>query len=107
MSSKPIAGNLSRGGEDRERDRKIEARALLAQAGRREVDGDPPHRPLELGASDAAAHALLRLLAGAVGEPHDREAGHTALEVGLDLDTPGLEPDERVGDGARQHASRR
>ena len=84
----PLARDLPRGGEDRERDREIEAGAFLAQPRRGEVDRDPPQRPLELGGGDAAAHALLRLLAGAVGEPDDREPGHAALEVRLDLDAP-------------------
>ena len=39
---------LARRGEDGERDRKIESRALLPQIGGREVDRDPPERPLEL-----------------------------------------------------------
>ena len=102
----PVARDLPGGGEDRERDREIEARALLAQAGRREVDGDPALRPLELRRGDSAAHALLRLLAGAVGEPDDRERGHSALEVRLDLDPTCVEPDERMRDGPRQHVPR-
>ncbi len=103
---KPVARDLPGGGEDRERDREIEARALLAQAGGREVDGDPALRPLELRRGDSAAHALLRLLAGAVGEPDDRERRHRALEVRLDLDAACVEPDERMRDRPRQHVPR-
>ena len=40
---KPVARDLPGGGEDREGDGEIEARALLAQTGGREVDGDPAH----------------------------------------------------------------
>ena len=94
---------LPRGGEHRQRDRQVEARSLLAQVGRCEVDRDPAQRPLELGGRDAAADALLRLLAGAVGEPDDRERRHAALEVGLDLDAARIEADEGVGDGSREH----
>ena len=65
--------HLVRGGEHRERDRQVEAGPFLAQRRRREVDGDRRRGPLELGRGDAAADALLRLLAGAVGEPDDRE----------------------------------
>ena len=44
----PLCRHLARGGEHRERDREVEARALLAQAGGREIDRDPPvERPLE------------------------------------------------------------
>ena len=73
--------------------------------GRSEVDGDPPDRPLELGRRDADADALLRLLAGAVGEADDREAGDAELEVRLDLDAARLEADERVRDRPREHGS--
>ena len=43
---------------------------------------------------------------GAVGEADDRERGQAAVEVRLDLDAARLEADERVGDGAREHARR-
>ena len=52
---------------------------------------------------DAAADAVLRLLAGAVGEPDDREPRDAGLEVGLDLDLARLEADESVGDRACEH----
>ena len=103
---KPFARDLPGGGENRERDRKVEARALLAQAGRRQIDGDPADRPIELCRDDSAADTLLRLLAGAVGEPDDRERGHGALEVGFHLDATGFEPDERMRDRPRQHVPR-
>jgi hypothetical protein len=50
---------------------------------------------------------MFGLLAGAVGEPHDREPGHTALEMGFDIDPTGFKAHDRVGDGSCQHASRR
>ena len=46
---------------------------------------------------------MLRLLAGAVGEPDDREPWNSELQVGLDLHLPRLEPDESVGDRACEH----
>ena len=98
--------NLVRGGEDGERDRQVEAGALLAQVGRRQVDGDAPERPLQLGRDDAAANALLRLLAGAVGQPDDGEGRHPLLQVRLDFDPPRLQPDERVGQHLREHTFR-
>ena len=55
---------------------------------------------------DTAPHAVLRLLAGAVGQPDDRERWLLArAEVRLDLDAPRLEPDERERDGATEHPS--
>src|SRR5829696_3531760 len=101
----PRNRNLVRGGEHRERDRQVEARSLLAQRRRREIDDDPlpPARPLELGGDDPAADALLRLLAGAVRQPDDREAGNPALQMGLHLDAAGVEPDEGMRDGSCEH----
>ena len=97
---------LVRGGEHRQRDRQVEARALLAEPCRGEVDGQArPARPLELGRSDAAADTVLRLLAGAVGEADDRECGCAALEVRLDLDPARIQADERVGDRASEHVA--
>jgi hypothetical protein len=48
---------------------------------------------------------VLRLLAGAVSQPDDRETRLTELDVGFDLDAACVEPDERVRDGACEHAS--
>jgi hypothetical protein len=48
---------------------------------------------------------MLRLLARAVGEPDDREAGNTSLEMRFDLDTTRLEADESMRDGAREHVA--
>ncbi len=46
---------------------------------------------------------MLRLLAGAVGEPDDRKSWNTELEMGLDLHLPRLEPDQSVSDRACEH----
>ena len=70
-------GSWREAGEEREaRSARSKPEPSLRSAGGREVDRDPPRRwPLELADDDAAPHAMLRLLAGAVGEPDDREAG--------------------------------
>ena len=81
-----VGRDLARGRKDSKRDRQVEVRALLAEIGRREVDGDPAPGPLELGGGNAAADAVLRLLAGAIGEPDDRERWHAVLQVRLHLD---------------------
>jgi hypothetical protein len=57
----PHARNLLRGGEDREGDRQVVARALLPQACGCEVDGYAPTRELQLGGRDPAADARARL----------------------------------------------
>ena len=48
-------GNLPGGGEDAERDRQIEAPALLGQIGGREIDGDAPRREIRIAAFSSAA----------------------------------------------------
>ena len=51
-----------------------------------------------------APDGVLRLLARAIGEPHDRERGLlTRAQVGLDLDATRLETDERKRDRAAEH----
>ena len=57
-----VVRQLLRRREHRERDRQVVARALLAEAGRREVDGDAAARELQLGRGDAALDALARLV---------------------------------------------
>ena len=67
---------LPRRREHGQRDREVEPRSLLPERSGREVHRDPAvQRPLEGGGDDPAPHAVLRLLAGAVREPDDREAG--------------------------------
>ena len=100
-----IRRQLVRRGEDRQRDRQVEARSLLAQSGGCEVDGDAPHGKLELSGRNAAPHPFLRLLAGAVCETDDRERRPRQFEAGLDLDPAWLEPDERVSDRACNHVA--
>ena len=95
--------NLPRRGENRECDRQVERRALLPQRGGREVDRDPPERPLQLGRRDPTPDAMLGFLARPVRETDDREPGHAVLEVRLDLDATGLESDERMRESAREH----
>ncbi len=74
----------------------VEAGALLAKRRRREVDRDPVAAgPRQHRVDDAAVHAVLRLLAGTVGEPDDRERGQVGRdEVRLDLDAARLEADD-------------
>src|SRR5579864_6333224 len=96
---------LPRRREHRERDRQVVARALLAETGRREVDGNAPARELQLGRGDARLDALARLVTSAVGQADDDERGRTVLDVRLDLDATGLEADESMSDCACKHAS--
>ena len=62
--------------------------------------------PREHRVDDAAVDAMLRLLAGAVGEPDDRERGQIGGdEVRLDLDAARLEADDGGGEGAGEHTT--
>ena len=103
----PLRRELVRAGEQRERDREVEARPLLAQRRGREVDRDPVAAgPRQHRVDDAAVDAVLRLLAGAVGEPDDRERRQVGRdEVRLDLDPARLEADDGGGEGAREHTT--
>ena len=94
-------------GEERERDRQVEAGSLLAKRRRGEVDRDPvAARPRQHRVDDAAVHAVLGLLAGAVGEPDDRERGQLGRdEVRLDLHAARLEADDGGGEGSREHTT--
>ncbi len=97
---------LVRRGEEREGDRQVEAGALLLQLCRGQIDRDPATGPLQLGGQDPASDPLPCLLAGAVGEPDDRQRRRlAALNVRLHLDTTRLEADEGKGDRAREHHS--
>ena len=89
----PLPGNLVRCREHGQRDRQVEARALLPQSRRREIHGDPVSRPLETCRGDTRAHAMLRLLARTVCKAHDCEAGQAALDVGLNLHAARVEAD--------------
>ncbi len=103
MLGQSLCRKLLRRGQDREGNRQVEARALLPQTCGREVDGDPLQRPVELRGADAATDSVLRLSAGPVCETDDREARQAAVDVRLHLDPAGLEPDQSMGDGAREH----
>ena len=97
--------DLTRGGEDGKGDREVEGRPFFAQSGRRKIDHNPCLWKFELGRRDSTAHSLLRLLAGAVGQPDDGQRGLAAREMGFDFDPSRLQSDERVCSRASDHAS--
>ena len=103
---KPSTRNLMCRGEDGECDRQVEPRTFLLQLGRRKVHGDAVvlAGPLQLRGQRAAAHSLLCLLAGPVGQADDRERRLAELHVRFSLDASGLEADEGERNRAREHA---
>jgi hypothetical protein len=92
--------------EERERNRQIEARSLLAQLRRSQIDRDAPFGKLQLGGGNPAADPLTCLLASAVGETDDRETGDAIADVRFHIDPARFEADERMGDRACKHALR-
>ncbi len=105
MLGQALARNLSGRCEQRERDRQVEARALLLQLRRREIDSGLVTGPLELRRLDAAPDALLRFLTRAIHEPDERERRYATLNVRLHLDASRLEADEGERDCAREHSA--
>ena len=106
MLEQPRRGQLVEAGEDGERDRKVEPEpSLRSAAGARltVILVLPGHASIAL--TIPLLDAMLRLLAGAVGEPDDRERRQVgADEVRLDLDAARLEADDGGGEGACEHA---
>jgi hypothetical protein len=103
MPAERLGRHLPRSGEHGERDREVEARALLSQLRRRQVDGDPVSRPLQLGRRDPTANPVLRLLAGTICKPDDRERMQAVLEMRFYIDAARVEADQRVGDRPCEH----
>ena len=100
----PVADG-ARGGENAERDRQVERRALLPEIGRREIDRDPVRRKREARVADGRAHALAALAHGRVGEPHRREGRQARRDVHFDADERRLHTDQGRREHARQHGA--
>ena len=83
-----VARELAARREDRDRERQVEARADLAQVGRRQVDRDPLLREHEAGVRERRPDALARLAHRLVGQPDDLERRQPVADVGLDPDPP-------------------
>ena len=94
---------LAGGAQQRRGDRQVHPRPRLAQAGRGEVDDDPPQRELEAAVDQRRPHPLARLPHGGVGEADDREAGQAAVDVDLDPDRAGGDAVEGEGPGRGEH----
>ena len=68
-----LPARAARGAQQRRGDRQVHPRPRLAQAGRREVDDDPPQRELEAAVDQRRPHPLARLAHRGVGQADDRE----------------------------------
>ncbi len=94
---------LPRRGQQRRRDRQVEAGAGLAQAGRSEVGDDPAQRELEAAVGERRPHPLARLAHGGVGQADDREGRQSPVDVDLDPDRARRDPVEGEGLGRGEH----
>src|SRR3546814_12092402 len=76
--------HLPAGGGDAQRDRQVEAAAVLGQVGGGEVDGDRALRELELRATDRGAHAVARFAYRGLRQADHVHPRQAAGEVDLD-----------------------
>src|SRR5437667_3400080 len=93
---------VAEGGEEREGDRQVERRALLAHARGAQVDGHPALGVLEAAVAERRPDALRALAHGAAGQADGGRVREAGGHVDLDVD------DERVdaAEGARADAGR-
>ena len=103
-ADEPIARELPAGDEDPQGDGQIERRAVLADVGGREVDGDAAERKLEAGVGQSGAHPLSALLDRAVRQADGAERGETAADVHLDVHGIGVDAEDGGGTNAGEHA---
>jgi hypothetical protein len=86
---------LSRGGEQSERNGQVEGRACLADIGGREVDRDAVGRELEARVSNGGPHAIAALANGRVGQTDHGEVGEAERYVDLDMHRVGVHAEDR------------
>ena len=95
--------NLLAGGEHRQRQRRVEPRACLAQRRRRQVRSYSALRKLEPGILYRRADPLTRLAHRRIAQSHDRERRQTGADVDLDGDAAWLDAVDREGGDTGQH----
>ena len=85
--------HYSHGAQDAERHRQVEAAALLAHAGRRQIDGEGFIGISEAGVDQRGLDAFAALAHGDIGHPnHARIARRAVGEVDFDIDTVRVDP---------------
>ena len=90
-------------GEDGERDRKVEARALLPQPCRGEVDRDLARGQIEAGVTQRRAHAHAALLHRARAEADQVVRGQAERHVDLGAHAERLHAEHAGGCDLREH----
>ena len=103
----PLGLDRARRRQEPERDRQVEADALLPHVRRREVDGHPLEREREAGVPDRRADALPALAHRGIRQAHRRERGQPLAHVDLDADQRRVDTREAGGEDPREHHPRR
>ncbi len=96
-------GELAARRQQTERDCELEPGAGLADATRREVDGDALERELELRRQQRRPHPLARLPDRGVRQPHDLVAGQAGRHVDLDGHDATVDAGERGAANRCEH----
>ena len=94
---------LLRGGEDAQRNGKVEGRPLLPDVRRGEVYHHPSQRGMEGGVGQRAHHAVRGFLHRRVWQAHDRHPRVSISGINLDLDGDGIDADDGGGLGLGKH----
>ena len=88
-----------------ERDRQVEARALLLDVGGGEVDRGAAHRRREAGVDERGHDAVLAFLHGGVGQADDDDLRIAVPGIDLDLNGIRIHPVDRPRPDLGEHPS--
>ena len=100
-----VGRELLAGGEQRHREREVEARPRLSHVRGREVGRQSLERELEARVEDGRPDPLSRLAHGRVRKAHDPEAGQTRADVDLDRDFTAVDAVEGEGGDLCEHTA--
>src|SRR5882757_8003636 len=90
------------GGQYPERHRQVEGRALLANIGGRQVDGDSAIGKFEAGIAQRRLHPVEGFAHRALGQPDHPKIGHPRADIDFDLDPEGIDAGESAGEYAAE-----
>ncbi len=103
-AAKAVVGKLAARHQDAERDWQVEPGPLLADVGRRQIDGNPLEWELESGVGQRRSDALPPLAHRAVRQSDGGERGQAVADVDLDVDGIGVDAEDGGGADAGKHA---
>lgn len=99
----PLDGDHPGGGQQTDRHRQVEGRAILADIGRRQVNGDPAVGKIVAGVFDSGFDAVLAFLDRAFRQADRGKLRQTLGDVDFDLDTIRIDADQRPGQNPGEH----